>query len=363
MTDEIFKLIWDNLPFPAFLLSENDCIETGNPAGEQFLQLSKKQMPTKLLTNFFGKNSIVQETIFQAREQGISFRQYGVDITTVWRKNLICNLYVNFFDSRKGKILLIIQPTGIAEKMSQSLIHLTAARSANAMASTLAHEIRNPLAGISGAAQLLAMNANTEDIKLAEMIEEEAKRIGALVERVEHFGDQRPIVREGVNIHDILNRAVVSARAGYGSNINFILKFDPSLPDIAGDSDQLLQVFQNLIKNSAESMTQKNGVITLKTSYNSGVKFSISGDETVNLPLQIEIIDNGSGIPDSLIGEIFEPFVSSKVNGTGLGLSLVSKIVVAHGGLIECSSEEGRTSFIIRLSVWKKEMLKEEGGL
>ncbi|PIB24773.1 hypothetical protein BFP76_06235 [Amylibacter kogurei] len=355
MTDISLELIWETLPFPAFVVGRDNLIERGNPASEQLAQTSVKQMMGKPLSRYFGKNSIVIETIRQAHEQTSSFTQYGVDVATAERSVLPCNLHVHFLDVDRGKILLIIQPTGVAQKMSQSLGHMTAARSVSAMAATLAHEIRNPLAGIIGASQLLAMNADAEDSKLAEMIGQEAKRIGKLVDRVEHFGDQRPIGRASVNIHDVLDRASASARAGYGAHVTFDKNFDPSLPDAAGDADLLLQVFQNLIKNAVESVDDRGGIIKLRTSYNSGVKFAVSGHKTENLPLQIEVTDNGKGIPDTLIKEIFEPFVSSKVNGTGLGLSLVSKIIGSHGGLIECSSGEGRTTFIVRLPIWKKQ--------
>lgn len=185
------------------------------------------------------------------------------------------------------------------------------------------------------------------------MIGQEAKRIGDLVDSVEHFGDQRPPQRQPVNIHDILDRACRSAKAGFGAHVSFVVEYDPSLPDVAGDPDQLLQVFQNLIKNSAESVDETRGLIKVRTSYNSGMKFAITGNRIENLPIQIEVIDNGKGIPENLIGEVFEPFVSSKSNGTGLGLSLVSKIVAGHGGLIECSSGDGKTCFCVRLPLWR----------
>jgi two-component system nitrogen regulation sensor histidine kinase GlnL len=151
-----------------------------------------------------------------------------------------------------------------------------------------------------------------------------------------------------------LDRAIRSSSAGFGSGIEFIKFYDPSLPDASGDTDQMLQVFQNILKNACESIKNERGKIKIRTSYNSGVRYAVSGNKTEILPLQIDIIDNGKGIPSNIVDEIFEPFVSSKVNGTGLGLSLVSKIITSHGGLIECSSEESGTTFTFRLPVWKK---------
>jgi two-component system nitrogen regulation sensor histidine kinase GlnL len=345
--------VWNGLPFPALVLDGKRHVLEANTAAEQFLSASEKQIKKRGLQYFFGRNSIVMGTIAQAVADTSSVSQYGVDVSTAGQAAMSCNIYVNFLSPEDGTILLIVQPAGVAFKMSQSLTHLAAARSVTAMAGMLAHEIRNPLAGITGAAQLLAMNASDGDRELAEMIGQEAKRIGNLVDRVEHFGDQRPVERQPVNIHDVLDRASRSAKAGFASHVNFSLEYDPSLPEVAGDPDQLLQVFQNLIKNASEALPDARGQIRLRTSYNSGMKFASSGHRIENLPIQVEVIDNGKGIPESLIEDVFDPFVSSKSNGTGLGLSLVSKIVASHGGLIECSSGDGKTRFCVRLPIWR----------
>lgn len=346
--------VWSTLPFPALLLNSDTSMIGANSAAEQFLAASERAIIARGLGYFLGDGSIILSTVTQAIREKSSVTQYGVDIGRAGSNSAVtCNVSVTFLSPEQTALLLIIQPTGVAQKMSKSLTHLTAARSVTAMAGMLAHEIRNPLAGISGAAQLLAMNASQQDQELAQMIGQEAKRIGDLVDRVEHFGDQRPTERKPVNIHDVLDRACRSAKAGFASHVTFVQEYDPSLPDVAGDADQLLQVFQNLIKNSAEAVDGSRGIVRIRTSYNSGMKFAVMGNLTQNLPLQVDIIDNGRGIPDSLIGEVFDPFVSSKANGTGLGLSLVSKIVAGHGGLIECNSGLGKTTFSVRLPVWR----------
>lgn len=353
MTEDTYENIWGALPFPAFVLDSECRIIHANASAEQLISTSQKQMVSKHIAKFFRENSIVVSTVKQAIKDTGSVTQYNIDVAIVDKPLMRCNVYVSFLNPAQTELLMLIQPTSVAQKMSQSLTNLSAARSVTAMAAMLAHEIRNPLAGISGAAQLLAMNANAEDIELAEMIELEAKRIGQLVDRVEHFGDQRPIEAKPVNIHDVLDRAQRAAMAGYAADVNFSVEYDPSLPDASGDADQLLQVFQNLIKNAAEAVSKNRGAIKLKTSYNSGVKLAMQGNKTQNLPLQIEVIDNGSGVPELLIGEIFDPFVTSKFNGTGLGLPLVSKIIATHGGLVECASTAGHTVFSVRLPVWR----------
>ncbi len=353
MTGQVFEKIWDALPFPTFVVSAAYDIAQANAAAEQFMATSHKHMRGKPLARFFRENSIVLDTVKQAAKDNGSVTQYNVDVALADKPVKACNIYVSFLSSAIGDLLLVVQPTGVAQKMSQSLTNLSAARSVTAMAAMLAHEIRNPLAGISGAAQLLAMNADAQDTELAEMIGLETKRIGDLVDRVEHFGDLRPMAAKPVNIHDVLDRAKRAAQAGHAAHVGFKVDYDPSLPAVSGDADQLLQVFQNLIKNASEAVSDNRGTIKIRTSYNSGIKLAMQGHKTQNLPIQIQIIDNGRGVPDSLIADIFDPFVTSKSNGTGLGLPLVSKILAAHGGLVECTSQRGHTVFSVRLPVWR----------
>jgi len=354
-----YEQIWNILPFPAFVIDSEDFIIEANAAAEQMVQNSRKQMKRHRIDDIFGTGSVVVDTANTARRKHGSLMQYNVDVALPDQPSQSCNVHVGVMGRDSNQMLLIVQPTGVAQKMSRSLTHMAAARSVAAMAAMLAHEIRNPLAGISGAAQLLGMTVGDEDRELTEMITSETNRIGELVDRVEHVGDQREVERKPVNIHDVLDRACRSAKAGFAAHVTFSVDYDPSLPDVAGDSDQLLQVFQNLLKNAAESVGDSKGAIKIRTSYNSGIKLAVAGTHTENLPLQIEIIDNGPGIPDTLIGEIFDPFVTSKSNGSGLGLPLVSKIVAAHGGLIECTSTLGRTEFCVRLPVWRAGMEKK----
>ncbi len=350
-----YEQIWATLPFPAFVVNTENKLSHVNSAAEQLVKSSAKQLRDKDVDYLFGQNSVIADTVEQARAKSGSLMQYNVEVALNDVDPMTSNVHVGPLGSDTEDLLLLIQPTGVAQKMSRSLTHMAAARSVVAMSAMLAHELRNPLAGISGAAQLLAMNASDGDLELTELIEAETRRIGKLIDRVEHFGDNRPTALAAVNIHDVLDRAVRAAQAGFASDIAFVVDYDPSLPDAAGDSDQLLQVFQNIIKNAAEAIEGTHGKIKLRTSYNSGVKFAVGGNRTQNVPLQIAITDNGAGIPEALIAEIFDPFVTSKSNGSGLGLPLVSKIIAGHGGLVECDSTSGRTTFTIRLPVWRSQ--------
>jgi len=213
----------------------------------------------------------------------------------------------------------------------------------------------NPLSAISGAAQLLQMSVPDGEVELCELIQEESGRIQRLVERMEHFADSRPPEHTPVNLHDALQLTRRAGQVGFASSVNFVEEYDPSLPPTSGDRDQLAQAFQNLVKNAAEAVGE-GGVITLKTAYRPGVRLAgIHGNKRQSLPLEVSITDNGPGIREDFAPYIFEPFVTSKASGAGLGLALVSKIIADHGGIIECDTDAGRTTFRMLLPVYREE--------
>ncbi|MEO1314791.1 MAG: histidine kinase dimerization/phospho-acceptor domain-containing protein, partial [Pseudomonadota bacterium] len=298
--------IWSAVPYPAFLIDAQDQILSCNAAAENQFSLSLRQMQRKTFPMFVGADSPVLESIAQTRAGIASVVQYAVEIAWADRPPRTYALHVSAVQDGSNASLLLFHPTSIASQMDRSLAHRSAARSVTGMAAMLAHEIRNPLAGISGAAQLLSMQLGEEEQELTALIREEASRIGKLVDRVEAFGDIRPTQRVPVNIHDVLDRAKRAAQAGYAQHIRFSETYDPSLPPTLGDFDQLLQVFQNLLKNSAEACPQVGGMIKIRTGYQPGVKLSLPGRRAESLPLLISILDNGSGIPETLIRDVFD---------------------------------------------------------
>lgn len=352
MSDTNFETLWGAIPYPAFALDENNQFLTCNPAAEFFSGTSVRQMQGKKLSAFIGEGSVVQNVVEQARRGSGSVVLHGIEVS--WTDNPVRMNDLHATSMPNGHVLLLLHPRGLAEKMDRSLTHRSAARSVAGMASMLAHEIRNPLAGINGAAQLLAMSVNDDDQELTTLIQDEIRRIGRLVERVEQFGDLRPAQREPVNIHDILNRAKRAAEVGFAEHVRFKEEFDPSLPPVSADADQLSQVFQNLLKNAAEAAPKVGGAITVKTAFRPGVRLQMPGQKSESLPLEVTITDNGVGIPQDLVNDIFDPFVSSKAAGSGLGLSLVSKIIADHGGVVECNSEPGKTTFKVLLPIWRE---------
>ncbi len=349
-----FGAVWDALPMPAILCDPSGTVVQVNGATESLVSSSSRSINGKPLAKFVGESSIVLAAVKQTTDSPATVVQHDIEFAWADRIVRLSMLQAMQIGDEAGHILLLLSPRSLAEKMDRSLGYRAAARSVTGMAAMLAHEIRNPLAGIKGAAQLLAMNLDVADQEFTTLIEEEAERIGKLVERVEQFGDLRPAELKPVNIHDVLHRAITAARAGYANHIRIKEEYDPSLPPTAADGDRLIQVFQNLLKNAAEAAPSVGGLIGVRTGFRTGIKMSMPGNKASVLPLEVIISDNGAGIPPDLIDNIFEPFVSSKVNGSGLGLSLVSKILADHGGVIECESDEGRTEFRILLPVWNE---------
>ena len=353
-------VVWASLPLPALLIGPDGRIAEVNPAGEIFLNASSRTLMGQPAFDRLSIDAPMDEALLRARANQSPLFINDVDVTTGERPPVQCNIQVAPMHDNPDVILLIISPRDIADRLGRSLHVKSAAKSAIGMAEMLAHEIKNPLAGISGAAQLLSMNLTPEDRELTELIVEETRRIVKLLEQVEQFGNLRPPERRPVNIHDALDRARKSARVGFAAGITIVEDYDPSLPPTYADPDQLMQVFLNLIKNAAEAIQRGNATggsghtIRLRTFYDLSLRLRRRDGTGASLPLQIEVIDDGPGIPPEIAGEIFEPFVSGRENGTGLGLALVSKIISDHDGWISVDSVPRRTVFRVSLPLVPK---------
>ncbi len=347
MTVIDYEKLWHALPNPGLLIASDGRVLDANPVAEDFLAMSCRQLGQRTLTELAGEDSRLWNLVERVRSAGIAMSEYRVEFSWPEAPVRLVDIYASL--GEHDAVLVLIQPRTGAERMDRALTSRDAARSVVGMASMLAHEIKNPLAGISGAAQLLEMNLSDEDAELTILIREEAERIGNLVGRVEEFGDFGLVRRKPVNIHDALDRAAKSAKAGFAAHVRFVEEYDPSLPPALSDQDQLMQVLMNLLKNAAEAVPPVGGVIVLRTAYRAGVKVMTARGRPESLPLQISISDNGGGVPEEMKSHIFEPFVTSKANGSGLGLALVSKVVADHGGVITCDSEPGHTVFRLLL--------------
>lgn len=198
---------------------------------------------------------------------------------------------------------------------------------------------------------------------MTRLICEETDRIVALVDRMNLFADEGPMVRGAVNIHEVLDRVAAVAAAGFAQGLAIVKNYDPSLPPVDGHRDLLVQALLNLVKNAAEVVPPGHGRIELRTRYRQGVRLAVpGGGARVDLPLEVSVLDNGPGVSADMAARLFEPFVSSKSNGRGLGLSLVAKVVGDHGGVVEFDSEPGSTVFRLMLPAAQSEATDEDLG-
>ena len=338
------------LPMPLLVVGAREEIIFVNPAAEQFFDTGAGLLLKQKIGDIVPFGSPLLQLIAQARERQASAGERDVDLGTPRHGERVADAVASPLTEPEGAVVVALQERGLAQRIDRQLLHRGAVRSMNGMAAVLAHEIKNPLAGIRGAAQLIEEALPESERTLTQLICSEADRIRALIDRMESFGDTRSFARTPVNIHEVLDRVRRVAQSSFAREASFVEQFDPSLPPVLGDHDQLIQVFMNLVRNAADALPEKGGEITLTTGYRPGVRFgaAVSG-ERLSLPLEVTVKDNGPGVPADLMEHIFDPFVTTKRGGSGLGLALVAKIIGDHGGVIECESAPRRTVFRILL--------------
>jgi two-component system nitrogen regulation sensor histidine kinase GlnL len=353
------------LPHPVLMIAPDGKIAEANVAAEAFFEVSMLLLRRHQLRDLVPFGSPLLALIDQVRNRGSAVNEYRVDLSTPRNPGeRLVDLNVAPVQERPGHVVVMLQERTIADKMDRQLTHRGAARSVIALAAMLAHEIKNPLSGIRGAAQLLEQGASEDDRTLTRLICDEADRIVKLVDRMEVFADERPVEREPVNIHVVLDRVKKLALSGFGRNIKFVETYDPSLPPVLANRDQFIQVFLNLVKNAVEAIGDNgDGQIELTTAFRPGVRLQVPGSKTrVSLPLEFCVKDNGNGVPADLLPHLFDPFVTTKPTGTGLGLALVAKIVGDHGGIIECESQPRHTIFRVLMPMFTGDDALPGGG-
>ncbi len=338
------------------VIRRGGAIEFANMAAEQFFDTSLAQMRRHNLAHYVPADSPVLALVEQAFATDKAVREFGLTLETPRIGRHFVTVQAAPIVEDPDAVVLSIQAQGIARKIDRQLTHRGAARSVTAMAAMLAHEVKNPLSGIRGAAQLLEGGLSSEDRSLTKLICDETDRIVELIDRMEVFADRPPKPREPVNIHQVLEHVKAIAKAGFAQGMRVREEYDPSLPPVLGDRDRLIQVFLNLVKNAAEAAPRDGGEIVLTTAFRPGVRMAMPGSERrMQLPLVVSVQDNGEGIPEDIRAHLFDPFVTTKAKGTGLGLALVAKIVDDHGGVIEFTSERGRTVFNVMLPMYRPE--------
>ncbi|WP_333794170.1 two-component system sensor histidine kinase NtrB [Hyphomicrobium sp.] len=342
------------LPHPILVIGNSNRIVYANAAAEAFLSAGVPLLTRLHLDDVVTFGCPLLALVAQVRETGVTVNEYGIEMASPrFADPKLVDIYAGPMHENSEFVLVMLQQRTMAQMIERQLTHRAAARTVSGMAAVLAHEIKNPLSGIKGAAQLLEQNLSDEDRALSQLICAETERIRTLVDRMEIFGDERPLAKEPVNIHDVLDHVRRLAESGFARGVRIIEDYDPSLPPVPGNRDKLVQAFLNLVKNAAEAIgntADGQGRILMQTSFRPGVRLSVPGTGArVALPLMIQIEDNGSGVPDHLKPHLFDPFVTTKHNGTGLGLALVAKIIGDHGGIIECHGEASRTVFRVLL--------------
>jgi len=357
------RAILDAVPHPVFTVSADGRVAEANMAAEAFFQVSAPLLRRRPFTELVPFGTPLLGLIEQVRTRGAAVNEYRVDLGTPRNGNeRVVDIHVAPVSERPDQVVVMLQERTIADKMDRQLTHRGAARSVSALAAMLAHEIKNPLSGIRGAAQLLEQSAGDEDRILTRLICQEADRIVKLVDRMEVFSDERPVEREPVNIHSVLEHVRTLAMSGFARSIRFVEEYDPSLPPVWGNRDQLIQVFLNLVKNAAEAIDPDHeGEIHLTTAFRPGVRLSVQGSSSkISLPLEFCVRDNGRGVPDDLLPHLFDPFVTTKPSGSGLGLPLVAKIIGDHGGIVECDNQPRRTTFRVLLPMYRGKGISEQ---
>jgi two-component system nitrogen regulation sensor histidine kinase GlnL len=344
------NMLIEALPAALIVVDRNGLTQLLNAAAEDLLQVGRKTLLGRRLSEVIPDDCPLFSLIEQCRlsRSAVSDSEMLIDGPRLRLEHV--SVEVAPLDDPNGSVVISMRDRSLEHRMARQDAAAEAAQSVRSMAGMLAHEIKNPLAGIRGAAQLLESKLAPADAALAALIREESDRIVGLVNGVEIFADDRAPVLSIVNVHEALDHVCKLARVSFARNATLKEYYDPSLPPLRGNRDLLIQIFLNLVKNAAEACD--GGEIVVTTSYQAGFRIG-ERNKAHRQPrrIAVTISDNGPGVPEALLGNLFDPFVTSKPGGRGLGLPLVAKLVRAHDGVIEFQSKPGATRFTVLLPI------------
>ena len=339
---------------PVILINNNNIINYINAAGEEFFGHSSNIILGQKINSLIQNDSPLLILLSRVRKNKSGLTEESLDISNISDQKRNVRIHIVPLPEDTSKIIIQISQLSVSETFQSQRVNSKISKSFSSMVDMLMHELKNPLAGIKGASQLLESDLKNQSnlVDLTQLIQIETDRITSLLNRMEHItNDNLKLNCEFLNIHKVLNHCRSVALNSFGVNIKFVVFYDPSLPEIFANTDLLIQIFLNIIKNSCEAI-KENGEIIMKTSFNSNKKVAFTKDHIpIALPLQIEIIDNGSGIPNDLLPNIFDPFVSSKKSGKGLGLSIVASALNEIGAVIDVNSIPGHTKVCVNFPI------------
>ena len=322
--------VLDAMPFAVIGLSRRDTVSFVNPAAETLLQRSAPLLRGRPLTVLLPEDAPLLDFIGRARREGgvMSARSIRVGSSHIAPIDLDVSASPDGDDG--GLVLTFLPITRNTQDETNAEVNAFAQ-----IARMLGHEVKNPLAGIVGAAQLLARQARDEQQPLLSLIREEGARIQRIVDRFTAFETFFSPRTRITNVHIVLDSVIDLAKASFGANARFDLQYDPSLPEIDVDPDHLHEAALNLVKNAVEAVNSaKQARISVATRYRAGFRCAGRDGPRARGALEISVTDNGPGVPETTVARVFEPFFTTKSGGAGIGLAVVAEIMQAHGGFV-----------------------------
>ena len=335
----------DSLSTAVLALDADNRVLHVNPAAEMLLEQSARRILGQPLAQFLADPGALLTDLDQARRIGQARHQHETAIALPHGHRTVVDLTITPLETGLGELVLELRPLERQLRFSAESEQLSRSAASRELLRNLAHEIKNPLSGLRGAAQLLAAEVPEALRDYTGIIIAEADRLRALVDQL--LGPHRPVPRVSVNIHEVLERVRKLTEAGGPGSLRIVRDYDPSLPELMAAPDQLTQAVLNIVQNAVQALNG-SGTITLRTRALS--QFTI-GPTRHRLVLKVDIVDDGPGIPPALRDRLFLPLVTGRAEGTGLGLAIAQTLVQQHAGLIECESRPGHTEFSLYLPV------------
>jgi two-component system nitrogen regulation sensor histidine kinase GlnL len=339
---------FDLLATPVAVLEGTGRVRFVNAALEDVLGMSRRTLSGMHMPDFFVDAQPLRNALSGAQSNEFAALRYEAQLRRMHHEDSLPVHVIVAPSDQPHEVIVELLPVEQQTRQEREERLLEQAQANKELIRNLAHEIKNPLGGIRGSAQLLEMELDSKDLaEYTQVIIHEADRLQTLVDRL-LAPHRRPHVVSDVNIHEVCERVRTLILAEFPRGLRVVRDYDISIPEFRGDREQLIQVVLNITHNAAqalqERMAQGDAQITLKSRILRQVTF---GKQRYRLALELHVIDNGPGVPDSIKDRIFFPLISGREGGSGLGLTLAQTFVQQHHGMIECDSEPGRTDFKI----------------